>query len=76
MPPQNMSKKARSQGLQNQYQGGGPKKQGVPTSVGHEVPYLQYIRRRAGFDPRKPYVFAIYGSTVKGRVGKPAGLLL
>ena len=72
MPLQNMSKRARSQALQNQYQGGGPKKQGGISSVGHSTPYLQYIQSRAGFSPTAPYFYAKYCSTVLGRVGVPA----
>jgi hypothetical protein len=69
----NGSKKARNvSSIIARNQGGGPKKQGGISSVGHSSPYLQYIQSRAGFSPNAPYFYAKYCSTVLGRVGVPA----
>ena len=67
----NGTKKSRSQAMQNRDQGGGPKKQGLlPTATGR-VQILLWYQNNARGDVN----FRMnYGSTVKGRVGTPAGI--
>jgi hypothetical protein len=67
----NGTKKAKSEALQNLDQGGGSKKQGLlPTATGRAQILLWYQNNARGNVNFKMN----YGSTVKGRVGTPAGL--
>ena len=57
--------------MENQNQGGGPKKMGIMTTGGHPSNVLWRLYNNTP-SPNDKYYIARYGSTSKGRVGHVA----